>query len=135
MRLPGVLLALVLTAACGSSPAKDQMSATQVYVFNTYGAEQGRVDQRPPDLVLSEFSTLNTLTWQSWGPTKALGTGKLSGTWCLPGCADAPYDATVTLKSVQPVRGKAYFTRYELRADLPQKQRDSADLDGRLPVP
>ncbi|MBO3746910.1 hypothetical protein J5X84_12605 [Streptosporangiaceae bacterium NEAU-GS5] len=141
MRPLGVFLALApalaLTAACGSAPvAKTQMSATQeVYVFNTYGAEEGRVDQRPADLVLSEFSTLNSVAWRSWGPTRALGTGKLSGSWCLPECADAPYDATVTLNVVQPVRGKAYFTRYELSAQLPPKQRESADLEGRLPTP
>ena len=111
------------------------MSAMPVYVFNTYGAEEGRTDQRPADLVLSEFSTLNHVAWQSWGPTQALGTGKLSGTWCLPGCLDAPYDATVTLRALQPVRGKAYFTHYELRAKLPPAQRQDADLQGSLPTP
>ena len=149
MRLPASLLATVTAfavavlgaaafgaavAGCGSAPT-GSAAETPVYVLNFQGSERGRADQRPANLVLSEFSTMSGVTWRTWGPTRATGAGKLSGTWCLPGCADAPYDATVTLSSVIPVRGKGYFSRYAIRADVPLKHRPEADLAGVLPTP
>jgi hypothetical protein len=140
-RLPAlVLLAAGLSglglavAACGSA---DKAAAGEpgIYVFNFHHAEQGRADQRPRDLVLSEFSTMSRVTWSVWGPSRASGTGKLSGMWCLPRCADTPYDATVTLSSVIPVRGKGYFTRYRVSVNLPEAERDGADLAGILRTP
>ncbi|MCT9931925.1 hypothetical protein N5079_17110 [Planotetraspora sp. A-T 1434] len=140
-RLPVVFLsvsglcALGLGAtACGSSGTA-VATATEVYVLNFYGAEQGRADQRPADLVLSEFSTLNKVTWRTWGPTRASGAGNLSGTWCLPHCLDKPYAATVTLSSIVPVKGKGYFARYEITAKLPPGEKGKADLSGTLPTP
>ncbi|MEW9530448.1 hypothetical protein [Microbispora sp. NPDC049125] len=107
-----------------------------VYVLNLHGAEKsGRPDQRPARLVLSEFSSMSGVTWHTWGPTRATGAGKLSGTWCLPQCMDTPYDAEVTLSNVMPVKGKGYFTRYRIESDLPQAQRPDADLSGVLPTP
>ncbi|GGO17538.1 hypothetical protein GCM10010116_35470 [Microbispora rosea subsp. aerata] len=142
MRLPAglpagltaaVALAAVVTG-CGSSPTAST-AETPVYVLNFQDSEQGRPDQRPASLVLSEFSTMSGVTWRTWGPTRATGAGKLSGTWCLPECADAPYDATVTLSSVVPVKGKGYFSRYAVTADVPAGQRSEADLSGVLPTP
>ncbi|GAA4561430.1 hypothetical protein [Planotetraspora kaengkrachanensis] len=132
--------ALVVPAAtsCGSpGSATGAQDGTEipVYVLNFHGAEEGRSDQRPGDLTLSEFSTLSQVVWQSWGPTRATGAGKLSGTWCLPGCMDRPYEATVTLSNVSPVKGKGYFTKYEIVALVPEDQRDKADLTGALPTP
>jgi hypothetical protein len=135
MRLPVALAVVCLSAACGASPSSGTVTETPVYVINFHGAELGRSDQRPKDLVLSEFSTLNGLTWQSWGPTRAVGAGKLSGTWCLPTCLDAPYDAGVTLSNVLPVKGRGYFTRYRIEAKLPPGQQEGADLAGILPTP
>ncbi|MFC0864092.1 hypothetical protein ACFHYQ_17495 [Sphaerimonospora cavernae] len=126
--------------ACGSTgtaqpDGRRAIPETPVYVMNLYAAEQGRADQRPADLVISEFTTLNGVTWRTWGPTRAIGTGGLSGSWCLPACADTPYAATVTLSGVVPVRGKGYFTRYEIVADLPLDLREQADLRGSVPGP
>ena len=128
------MLGLGLTA-CASHRETPTTARPQVYVLNFYGAEEGRAEQRPRDLVLSEFTTINAVTWQSWGPTRAVGRGKLSGMWGLPECGDAPYDATVTLGAVVPVRGKGYFSRYAVTARLPDDQRKRADLTGRLPIP
>ncbi|MEV4460078.1 hypothetical protein [Microbispora sp. NPDC049633] len=147
MRLPARLLVTVsalaaaLVAAlaatlggCGSAPT-EPVAETPVYVLNFRDSERGRPDQRPANLVLSEFSTMSAVTWRTWGPTRATGAGKLSGTWCLPECADAPYDATVTLSSVIPVKGKGYFSRYAVTADVPVRHRPEADLSGVLPTP
>ncbi|WP_051458373.1 hypothetical protein [Microbispora sp. ATCC PTA-5024] len=127
--------ALGLTAAGCGAPETAAAGEPPIYVLNFHNAERGRADRRPADLVLSEFSTLTKVTWRTWGPSGATGAGKLSGTWCLPRCATAPYDATVTLSAVVPVRGNGYFTRYRVRARLPADERAQADLDGVLPTP
>ncbi|WP_067179959.1 hypothetical protein [Microtetraspora niveoalba] len=130
------LAALCLATACASQPARTAPAEeTQIYVLNLYGDENGRSDQRPPALVLSEFSTVDGMSWQSWGPGRAVGVGRLSGTWCLPQCQDRPYDATVTLSNVAPYKGDGYFTRYAVKAELPESERKTADLKGALPVP
>ncbi|GLW23466.1 hypothetical protein DI270_001105 [Microbispora triticiradicis] len=121
-------------SGCGASQA-GPVAETPVYVLNLQGSEQGRPDQRPAILVLSEFTTISEVTWHSWGPTRAVGAGRLSGTWCLPACENAPYEATVTLSNVTPVRGKGYFSRYAVAAEVPPRQRPAADLSGMLPTP
>ncbi|GAA1013448.1 hypothetical protein Aple_054310 [Acrocarpospora pleiomorpha] len=108
---------------------------TTVYVFNSFGEEEGRPDQRPADLVVSEFSSLSKLTWRNWGPETAVGAGKLSGSWCLPECLDKPYDATVTLSSIKMAQGQAYFSKYDIQVDLPVAQQEGADLNGTLATP
>ncbi|MFF4777114.1 hypothetical protein ACFY05_30075 [Microtetraspora fusca] len=143
MRLPAALRPAVLLclaalglAACASQAARTApVEETPIYVLNLYGDENGRSDQRPPALVLSEFSTVSGMSWQSWGPGRAVGVGRLSGTWCLPRCQNHPYNATVTLSNVVPYRGDGYFTRYAVKAHLPPAERKTADLKGALPAP
>ncbi len=143
MRPPAVALslaALSLVAACTgeasrTAPAAETPIETPIYVLNLYGDENGRSDQRPQALVLSEFSTVNGISWQKWGPGGAVGVGRLSGTWCLPQCQDRPYEATVTLSAVTPFKGNGYFTKYAIKADLPAAQKEMADLKGALPTP
>ncbi|MBP2706478.1 hypothetical protein JOL79_21955 [Microbispora sp. RL4-1S] len=120
--------------ACGA-PGSAVAVGPPVFVLNFHHAEQGRSDQRPGDLVLSEFSAMTKVVWRTWGPTRATGSGKLTGVWCLPHCASRPYDATVTLSNVLAVRGKGYFTRYRVVADIPEEERRQADLAGVLPTP
>ncbi|MEU6415050.1 hypothetical protein [Microbispora sp. NPDC046933] len=128
------LCVAVAVGGCGSAPT-GSAAETPVYVLNLQNSERGRAEQRPANLVLSEFSTMSGVTWRTWGPTRATGAGRLSGTWCLPECADAPYAATVTLSSVIPVKGKGYFSRYAVTADVPVRHRPEADLSGVLPTP
>ncbi|GAA3071948.1 hypothetical protein [Streptosporangium carneum] len=109
--------------------------AEPVYVINLYGAEDGRADQRPENLVVSEFSTLKGITWRSWGPGRAVGAGKLSGTWCLPDCLDSPYDATITLSKVKKAMGKRYFTKFAIDGDFPKPDQIDDTLTGALPLP
>ncbi|WP_182898312.1 hypothetical protein [Microbispora sp. H10830] len=133
--LPVTVTALCVAAGgCGAAPTGPP-AETPVYVLNLQNSERGRAEQRPANLVLSEFSTMSGVTWRSWGPTRATGAGRLSGTWCLPECADAPYAATVTLSSVIPVKGKGYFSRYAVTADVAVRHRPEADLSGVLPTP
>ncbi|MEU0519747.1 hypothetical protein [Streptosporangium sp. NPDC006007] len=136
----------VATAACGAgtgtatgagpgTAGETPRAVEQVYVINLHGAEDGRADQRPENLVVSEFSSLRKVGWRSWGPDGAVGTGRLSGTWCLPTCRKTPYTATVTLGGVKKVRGKNYFTTFSIDGDF-TKPRETADtLTGNLPMP
>ncbi|GAA0438229.1 hypothetical protein Acor_62350 [Acrocarpospora corrugata] len=151
MRLSIVLAAASLAAvSCGTSTPSGTPSATAtpasvspssepqtgpVYVLNLFGDEQGRPDQSPKNLVVSEFSSLSEVTWRNWGPATAVGAGKLSGSWCLPECLDKPYDATVTLSSIKVAQGQSYFSRYDIEVDLPVAQQEGADLSGTLATP
>ncbi|WP_017593326.1 hypothetical protein [Nocardiopsis potens] len=98
-------------AADGEEEARTGEGA---YVFNTHGDEQGRPQQRPEDLVASEFTSFTGLEWQEWGTDSAVGRGELSGTWCLPECQDDPYPATVELGDPENADGTLYFTTYRV---------------------
>ncbi|MFF5210425.1 hypothetical protein [Streptosporangium sp. NPDC000396] len=131
-----VLGSVVLTAGSGTAVAEPCATAREpIYVINFYGAEEGRADQRPSNLVVSEFSSLGGLTWRRWGPRTAVGVGKLRGSWCLPGCLAEPYTATVTLGRVKKVRGEKYFTRFDIDGDFPKPDEPADALSGALPTP
>ncbi|MEV0422770.1 hypothetical protein AB0I09_31515, partial [Streptosporangium canum] len=122
----------------GSGTAVAETGATApgpIYVFNLYGAEEGRADRRPANLVASEFTSLSELTWKRWGPYAAVGTGKLSGTWCMPGCQEEPYTATILLGGTRTVNGKRYFTRFGITGDFPKPEEHVDTLIGNLPKP
>ena len=102
------------------------------YVFNTHGDEEGRPQQRPENLVASEFTSFTGLEWQEWGVDAAVGRGELSGTWCLPECQDDPYPATVELGDPENVGGTLYFTTYRVTeaeglADADRRAMEDAD--------
>ncbi|GAA1993927.1 hypothetical protein GCM10009799_19880 [Nocardiopsis rhodophaea] len=149
----GALCTLTALAGCGDrnggsgggpggspSPTGEESSPHgEIYVFNTYGNEQGFRDQRPEVLVASEFTTFSDLTWSSWGGTPAVGAGTVSGTWCLPGCLDDPFPVTVELDTPKEFGGDDYYTTYAVTdgSDLPPDMRErmeGAD-EGRLMVP
>ncbi len=142
-----VALLGLMSAACGSGVAQAAPSevepvaqavdrpAEPVYVINLYGNEEGVAEQRPVNLVASEFSTVKGITWRSWGPARAVGAGKLSGTWCLPNCLEHPYDATITLSKVRKVNDKRYFTRFDIAGDFPEPDQPDDRLTGSLPLP
>ncbi|MDP9863344.1 MULTISPECIES: hypothetical protein [Streptosporangium] len=131
-----VLGTVVATAGSGAAVAGTGPRGPEpVYVFNLHGAEEGRADQRPTDLVLSENSSISEVTWSKWGPQAALGTGKLTGTWCLPDCETEPYTATVLLGSVQRMKGKRYFAHFGVSGDFPEPEDHIGALIGELPTP
>ncbi|MBB6175096.1 hypothetical protein HNR23_005156 [Nocardiopsis mwathae] len=111
----------------------------EIYVFNTYGDEQGYPDQRPEVLVASEFTTFNGLTWSAWGSVPASGDGYVLGTWCLPECQDDPYPVTVELGEPELFDGDAYYTTYWVTEDseIPDDMRKLMEESdgGRLMVP
>ncbi|MFI6389210.1 hypothetical protein [Nonomuraea sp. NPDC050540] len=120
-------LALALTAACGAAggvrvegPAPPSESRGPVYVV----AYMGDALQRPSDFALTEFSGMNGVRWQSWGGERAVGTGELSGTWCLPGCEAKGYPATITLSRLTRLERTGYYARFtvtsghEIKDDL-----------------
>ncbi|MEV4247028.1 hypothetical protein AB0J63_26895 [Streptosporangium canum] len=130
------LVSGIVGAGSGTAVAETGASAPgPIYVFNLYGAEEGRADRRPANLVASEFSSLSELTWKKWGPYAAVGTGKLSGTWCMPGCQEEPYTATILLGGTRTVNGKRYFTRFGITGDFPKPEEHVDTLIGNLPKP
>ncbi|NJP66007.1 hypothetical protein [Streptomyces spiramenti] len=105
------------------------------YVVNFYGEENadGAAEREPANLVLSEHSSLQDMEWTEWGADRAVGTGRLSGMWCLPDCADQPFDATVVLSGPTEVDGDVYFAAFDLDApDAGEFRTD--DLDGERPL-
>ncbi|WP_066361086.1 hypothetical protein [Herbidospora mongoliensis] len=147
MRLVTVLAFCVALVACGSAtppdgipsptpPAASTPSAQDVYVLNFFGDEQGSPAQKPADLVISEFSTMNKLRWDKWGPDNAVGHGMLTGSWCLPDCLEKPYEAKVTLATPTSRQGRTFFTSYTIEpGDLQSAQEQGADLIGTLQTP
>ncbi|GAA2896829.1 hypothetical protein GCM10010517_61840 [Streptosporangium fragile] len=131
--VPAPRPAVVPGSASVAEPAA--APAEPVYVFNLYGAEEGRADHRPGNLVLSESSTVRGVAWRTWQGRAAAGTGLLSGTWCLPGCLTEPYTVTVTLGTVKRIGGRKYFTRFAVHGDFPRPEEPDGAMSGALPTP
>ena len=122
------LLALIAMAAViGTTTAPDQA----VYVFNTYHEEAGHSEQRPANLVASEFTTMRNITWRHWAADSATGTGELTGSWCLPECQTHPYSAAITLRDVR----RQHFTTFAITGDIPTPSPRKDTLSGHLPAP
>ncbi|WP_283139062.1 hypothetical protein [Rhizohabitans arisaemae] len=116
------------------TPALQAMRAGQVYVFNFWKNERGATHTQPKGLVVSEFTTLNDVVWSEWGSDRAVAKGLVSGVWCLPGCLDDPYSATVTLSQPVSVKGRFYYSRYKIDTRLPAGVTTN-DLEGPLQTP
>ncbi|MEV0375185.1 hypothetical protein AB0I10_36360 [Streptomyces sp. NPDC050636] len=139
-------LGLLATAqAAGAAPAPEHTAPTasaartdtSPYVINHYGeenADKGRAERSPKNLVLSEFTSINGVSWQQWGAKKAVGTGKVTGTWCLDTCLDKPLKATVTLSDPKTVNGRKVFSTFTLKLSGKPGAYDSEDLQGKRPL-
>ena len=117
-----MLATVLLAAGCGAyqgvrveGPAPTGAAETRtVYVLD----EMGNPLQRPRDLALTEFSSLNRLRWTSWGGATATATGEVSGTW-----SEHAYPAKVTLTGLELRERSAYYGRAEVEAPgLPADQ-------------
>ncbi|NJQ05727.1 hypothetical protein [Streptomyces lonarensis] len=119
----------------GSAGGTAPEDTTRPYVVNFYGEENadGAAEREPANLVLSEHSSLQDVEWSEWNGDRAVGTGRLSGMWCLPDCADQPFDATVTLSEPTDVDGDLYFAAFDLEAPAAEEYR-ADDLDGERPL-
>ncbi|MFC7306183.1 hypothetical protein ACFQVC_18415 [Streptomyces monticola] len=139
----GALLGVLLLSGCAEreglyvqGPAIKPSPATgPVYVADAMGQPL----RRPTSVGLTEFTGLSDLRWGDWGGATARATGKLSGNWCLPGCAEKPYDVTVTLSGLEKQERVAYYRRATIVPDRPEELPPSAvkvQLQGiRLSVP
>lgn len=113
--LCGTALAAVLVGGCAEprglhveGPAL-QPSRVSGPVYLADAA--GQPVQQPARVELTEAVTLSELSWRDWGGPTARATGKLGGTWCRPGCASRPYDATLTLSGLEEQERVAYYRR------------------------
>jgi hypothetical protein len=105
------------------------------FVLNFYGEENtgGNPEREPENLVLSEYSAVNKVVWEQWDGEQAVGSGLLSGTWCLPECIDDPYKTSITLSDPEEVNGELFYTTFVL--DSPQAEDAQAeDLEGERPL-
>ncbi|AWN28690.1 hypothetical protein RB199_29765 [Streptomyces libani] len=134
-----LVLAAVGCSGCGSpeqphvegpAPSPSQVSGP-VYVSDTLGHPL----TRPTGFGLTEFSSVNRLSWRSWGQEKAVATGRLRGMWCIPHCPRNGYPATVELSRLQRRENVSYYTFATVRSShLPPA--DTDDLSKvRLPFP
>ncbi|MFD9881564.1 hypothetical protein ACFWZT_08875 [Streptomyces alboflavus] len=78
-----------------------------VYVADALGSPL----QKPAVIGLTDDVAMSSLRWKGWGGPTARATGRLSGTWCLPGCSREPYAATLTLSGVERQDAAAYAYR------------------------
>ncbi|MEU9116044.1 hypothetical protein AB0D04_30820 [Streptomyces sp. NPDC048483] len=112
-------------------------SVATPYVINHYGeenADKGSAERSPKNLVLSEFTSIGSVHWKQWGAKKAVGTGKVTGSWCLDTCLDKPLTATVTLSAPKTVHGKKVFSGFTLKPAGKPGPYDSEDLHGKRPL-
>ena len=126
------------SSAAPSGEASDEASpsasaSTRPFVLSQDEEPQAKdADRRPDKLVLSEFTTIDRITWKQWRDAEATGSGQVTGTWCLETCQDKPLKGTVTLTDPKTVNGKRYFSAYTLTlADGTKKAYDTEDLNGK----
>ncbi|MEU7582351.1 hypothetical protein AB0B50_32745 [Streptomyces sp. NPDC041068] len=121
----GAGLVAVLVGGCSEprglhveGPALEPSKVTgPVYLADALGEPL----QRPTKVGLTEFVTLTDLKWKDWGGPTARATGKVGGEWCLPGCADKPYDATLTLSGLERQERVAYYRRATVEPKKPEE--------------
>ncbi|GHI04163.1 hypothetical protein AQI88_35320 [Streptomyces cellostaticus] len=120
-----------------SHAAKAAHSATAPYVINHYGekyADTGHAERRSKVLVLSEFTSIHQVSWKQWGAKKAVGTGKVTGNWCLDTCLDKPLKATISLSDPKTVGGKKVYSAFTLKLSGHPGTYDAEDLQGKRPL-
>ncbi|GLX02833.1 hypothetical protein [Microtetraspora sp. NBRC 16547] len=91
--------------------------------------------RRPSAFALDEFHGVAGIRWRSWGEAKAVGTGGLSGMWCLPACQEKPYPATITLSGLTWRERVGYYTRFTVWAQGLPADKAGELTDRPLPLP
>lgn len=122
-------------AGGGAEGDADGAGDAETYVVNFYGEENidGNPEQQPENLVLSEHTSLQEVDWEEWDGEQAVGSGLLSGMWCLPECLDEPFDAVVTLSDPQEFNGEVFYTTF-LVESAEAEPFEPDDLDGERPL-
>lgn len=120
------------SASAEAGPSESATTRPFVISQGEEKPEAENADRRPSKLVLSEFTTVDRITWKQWTGDEATGSGEVTGTWCLETCQDKPLKGTVTLTDPKTVNGKRYFSAYTLKlADGTKKTYDTEDLSGK----
>ncbi|MFF4418947.1 hypothetical protein ACFYY8_40995 [Streptosporangium sp. NPDC001559] len=137
--LTAVLTMIPAVAGCGAdggvrvegSAPPSKPPRGPVYVI----AYLGDPLRRPSRLALDEFNSVTGIRWESWGGESAVGTGELSGTWCLPDCQERPYRGTITLSELIWHERAGYYGRFTVRADGLPPDKAKELTGGKLTVP
>lgn len=118
------------TAGSGGGGGQDRP-----FVINFYGEENtgGNPEREPANLVVTEHTSMSSVEWERWDGEVAVGSGLLSGVWCLPECLDDPFDAKVTLSDPEEINGELYYSTFELESSQAAKYH-ADDLDGPRPL-
>ncbi|MEU8976709.1 hypothetical protein AB0D11_47600 [Streptomyces monashensis] len=140
--LAGAAVFGLLTTAQAASgetvhPDKTVRPAASPYVINHYGeenADTGRAERRPHVLVLSEFTSIHQVNWTQWSAKGAVGTGEVTGNWCLDTCLDKPLKATISLSDPKTVHGKKVYSAFTLKLAGGATKYDAEDLQGKRPL-
>jgi hypothetical protein len=136
-RLPILLLAVPLLAACGTTTTKTVISTTTAPVASSsttpttsspvtpttstaaaavfFHGAAGPTQQRPASLQLTGDGTLavERVQWSTWGGPTAIGTGNAFYHGCTPNCASAPTHTAlvaIRLSSVRSCSGRSYYS-------------------------
>ncbi|WP_030673687.1 hypothetical protein [Streptomyces sp. NRRL B-1347] len=120
----GTALAAVLAGGCAEheglhvegSALKPTRISGPVYVADALA----RPLQRPTVFGVTDDVAMSSLRWKDWGGPTARATGRLSGSWCLPGCGREPYEAMLTLSGVEREDSAAYYRRATVEPAKPE---------------
>ncbi|MDI3406491.1 hypothetical protein [Streptomyces cavernicola] len=124
-------------AALSGSEGTERSSATP-YVVQRSGEEtpdaRAGAQRRPERLVLTEFTSISGVDWARWDARDAVGSGLVTGSWCLSTCQDKPLKATLRLSDPRTVDGKRVYSAFTLTLSDRTGTYDSEDLRGKRPL-
>jgi hypothetical protein len=124
----------VVSGCNQAAPVAQTNGNTDIYVVNCVTFEE-----KPVELVLycaDAGQILNEITWSSWTPTEAIGSGTSTANDCEPSCAEGKdVISAVEIKLTKPVTsesGKRVFSNIEIQYD---KVQPSGVMDEVLDLP
>jgi len=124
----------MISGCSQAAPMAQTTENSDIYVVNCVTFEE-----KPVELVLycaDAGQILNEITWSSWSPTEAIGTGTSTANDCEPTCAEGKdVISAVEIKLTKPVTsesGKRVFSNIEIQYD---KVQPSGVMDEVLDLP
>ena len=124
----------MISGCSQAAPMAQTTENSDIYVVNCVTFEE-----KPVELVLycaDAGQILNEITWSSWSPTEAIGTGTSTANDCEPTCAEGKdVISAVEIKLTKPMTsesGKRVFSKIEIQYD---KVQPSGVMDEVLDLP